>query len=49
MLNGWGGYLLTQMNYANLFFSHDEFIDFFSDNQGTLDDIKKALDSKSAE
>jgi hypothetical protein len=42
-LNGWGGYLLTQTGYANLFFSHDEYIDFYSNNQGIIDDIRKAL------
>jgi len=31
MLNGWGGYILTQANYVNAFFSHDEYIDFFAE------------------
>jgi transglutaminase-like putative cysteine protease len=30
MLNGWGGYVLTQADYVNAFFSHDEYIDFFA-------------------
>ena len=30
MLNGWGGYILTDMNYINAFFSHDEYVDFFA-------------------
>jgi hypothetical protein len=30
MLNGWGGYVLTQADYVNMFFSHDEYIDFFA-------------------
>jgi hypothetical protein len=29
-LNGWGGYVLTQADYVNAFFSHDEYIDFFA-------------------
>lgn len=29
-LNGWGGYILTQANYVNAFFSHDEYIDFYA-------------------
>jgi len=33
ILNGWGGYILTQVDYVNAFFSHDEYIDFF-DRQG---------------
>lgn len=43
MLNGWGGYVLTQANYANVFFSHDEFLDIYSESQGLLDDAQKAL------
>ncbi len=30
MLNGWGGYLLTEADHANAFFSHDEYVDFFA-------------------
>ena len=30
MLKVWGGYVLTQANYVNAFFSHDEYIDFFA-------------------
>jgi hypothetical protein len=41
MLNGWGGYVLTGMNYVNAFFSHDEYIDFFAENDGNLADIRK--------
>ena len=44
MLNGWGGYVLIHGGYVNLFFSHDEFIDFYSDNQDLLEDIRKHLD-----
>jgi hypothetical protein len=31
MLNGWDGYLLTQADYVNLVFSHQEYIDFYAD------------------
>lgn len=31
MLNGWGGYILTDANYANAFFSHDEYIDLYGE------------------
>ena len=49
MLNGWGGYVLTQAGYANLFFSHDEYVDFYSDNQSIIDEIQKELsDNKAA-
>ncbi len=30
MLNGWGGYVLTHADYVNVFFSHDEYIEFFA-------------------
>ena len=43
MLNGWGGYVLTEANYVNAFFSHDEYIDFFGDKDANLTDIRKAL------
>jgi hypothetical protein len=31
MLNGWGGYVLSEADYVNAFFSHDEYIDFFAE------------------
>jgi len=43
MLNGWGGYVLTEANYVNAFFSHDEYIDFFGDDSATLQNIRKIL------
>jgi hypothetical protein len=43
MLNGWGGYVLTGMNYVNAFFSHDEYIDFFSERDGNLDEVRRDL------
>jgi hypothetical protein len=41
MLNGWGGHFITAANYTNAFFSHDGYIDFFSNSAGDLDDIRK--------
>jgi hypothetical protein len=41
MLNGWGGYILTQANYVNAFFSHDEYIDFFAVLDENLAGIRK--------
>jgi len=43
MLNGWGGYILTQADYLNAFFSHDEYIDFFAaeGGLGLFEDIRK--------
>lgn len=43
MLNGWGGYVLTEANYTNAFFSHDEYFDFFDDNQANLANIRREL------
>lgn len=43
MLNGWGGYVLTQANYVNAFFSHDEYIDFFAEHDQNIANVRKAL------
>ena len=45
MLNGWGGYVLTEANYVNAFFSHDEYAEFFGSNDEDLTAIRKALSS----
>ena len=41
MLNGWGGYVLTQADSINAFFSHDEYIDFFAGQDGNLEEVRK--------
>jgi hypothetical protein len=43
MLNGWGGYVLTEADYVNAFFSHDEYIDFFGDKNANLADTRRVL------
>lgn len=43
MLNGWGGYVLAHMNYVNAYFSHDEYIDLFSDEQSLIESLKSEL------
>lgn len=40
MLNGWGGYILTEANYVNAFFSHDEYIEFFTSTPENLSDLR---------
>jgi len=45
MLNGWDGYVLTQADYANVFFSHDEYLDFYG---GAIDEVRKALGEEMA-
>ena len=43
ILNGWGGYVLTEANSVNAFFSHDEYIDFFAESSENLSDVHKEL------
>lgn len=43
ILNGWGGYVLMEADYVNVFFSHDEYIDFFATNSDNLAEVKKEL------
>jgi hypothetical protein len=43
MLFGWGGYVLTVDDDVNAFFRHDEYIEFYSDNQELIDEVQKAL------
>jgi len=43
MLNGWGGYVLTQANYVNAFFSHDEYIKFFATHDENLASVREDL------
>jgi hypothetical protein len=43
MLNGWGGYVLTEADYVNVFFSHDEYMDFFSNHSANLPNVRDAL------
>jgi hypothetical protein len=40
MLSGWGGYILTEVNYVNAFFSHDEYIDFYTQNPRNLSELR---------
>jgi hypothetical protein len=43
IMNGWGGYLLTEADYLNAFFSHDEYMDFYPENSGLLAEVRDAL------
>ena len=43
MLNGWGGFVLTEAAYVNAFFSHDEYIDFFAQIDEHLQDVRTVL------
>jgi hypothetical protein len=40
MLSGWGGYVLTEANHVNVFFSHDEYIDFFTQTSENLSEVR---------
>lgn len=41
MLNGWGGYVLAHADHVNVFFSHDEHIDFFAKVDKNLLEVRK--------
>jgi hypothetical protein len=41
VLNGWGGFLLTEIDYVNIFLSHDEYINFFACEDSDLEDVRK--------
>ena len=41
MLSGWSGYILTEADYVNAFFSHDEYIDFFANVDENLADVRE--------
>lgn len=41
MLNGWGGYVLTGADYVNLFFSHDEYINFYAQKDDNLASVRE--------
>ena len=41
ILSGWGGYILTDADYVNAFFSHDEYIDFFATVDENLADVRE--------
>ncbi len=41
MLNGWGGYMLTEADYVNMFFSHEEYLDFFAQRDDALVNVRK--------
>ena len=43
ILNGWGGYLLTEADYVNVFFSHDEYFDFFAGLDSNLSDVREVF------
>jgi hypothetical protein len=48
MFNGWGGYILTQANYVNAFFSHDEYMDLFAEHEQNLSEVRGALENKNS-
>ncbi len=46
MLNGWGGYILTQAGYVNGFFSHDQYIKFYAELEPNLACVRESLGDK---
>jgi hypothetical protein len=45
MLNGWGGYILAEADYMNAFFSHDEYVDFYSQDEASFTSMREAFPS----
>jgi hypothetical protein len=45
LLHGWGGYLLSHLDYLNVFFSHDGYLVGFADGEGVVQDLLKSLES----
>lgn len=43
ILNGWGGYLLAEADYVNVFFSHDEYFDFFAEIDSNLSHVREVF------
>ncbi len=43
VLNGWGGYILSHTDYLSAFFSHDEYRDFFADDQRVMETVTNEL------
>jgi len=43
MLNGWDGYILTEANYVNAFFSRDEYIELMAKCEENLNEVREAL------
>ena len=46
MLNGWGGYAFNQNGYVALFFSHDEYFDFYATDSALVEKIRSELSPK---
>lgn len=41
MTNGWGGYILSEANRVNAFFSHDEYIEFFASAPEMMNEVRE--------
>ncbi|SNT25336.1 hypothetical protein SAMN05421770_106103 [Granulicella rosea] len=41
--NGWGGHIQPVAPYVTAFFSHDEYMDFYSNNKDILEELGKKL------
>jgi hypothetical protein len=42
-LNGWDGLLLTEADYVNIIFSHDEYIQFLAKEETQLLEVRQVL------
>lgn len=43
MANGWDAHLLTEADYVNVYFSHDEYLEIFSEDAATLSELEKSF------
>ncbi len=48
MLSGWDGYVLTEADYVNLFFSHDEYMDFFTSTPDNLSELRPYFENRNS-
>jgi hypothetical protein len=46
MLNGWDGYVMTELDYVSASISHDGFVDFFSARDENLADVREVFGAK---
>jgi hypothetical protein len=46
LLNGWGGYVLTEADYVNVFFSHDEYVNFIAKLDANLALVRESFAAK---
>jgi hypothetical protein len=41
--HAWEGYLITELDYVSVFFSHDEYIEFYAELDSNLSDVREVF------